>query len=113
MPSLSFVAKIFSQNVFTRNFLGVDRIGEECWNVGCDGDTGEICEWCGLHDGHSQICCNLRDDYTNNHANCDGAEYTTDISGHQCVILPTQNQIGNIPVHGGEKKMRLTRSIKE
>jgi len=69
---------------------GVDRNGEECWNAGgCAGDTGGICEWCGTHDGEFQICCNGRDDYTANHPNCDGAEYSSTISSHQCVVLPS------------------------
>merc|ERR1719336_3831307 len=72
-----------------------DRIGRECWNFRCSGDTGEICDWCGLHNGLPQICCNGRGDYTMNHANCNGAEYTNNIWGHQCVVLPTQDQEGS------------------
>jgi len=73
------------------SYIWADRIGQECWNQGCWGNTGEICDWCGTHNGQAQICCNGRADYTNNHANCAGAEYTSSIWGHQCVVKKELN----------------------
>jgi len=78
----------------TEGSNGVDRRGEECWNAGCWGNTGAICDWCGLHNGEPQICCNGRDDYTNNHPNCDGLVYTSNIGGHQCVVLSSGGDNG-------------------
>merc|ERR1719494_270922 len=63
-----------------------NRNGQECWTAGgCGGDTGEICEWCGLSDGKPQLCC--RPFWETNHPNCDGARYESNV-GHQCVVEP-------------------------
>merc|ERR1719204_118879 len=72
----------------------LDRNGQECWYAGCSDDTGEICDWCGLHDGYPQLCCRV--DWPSNHGNCDGLQYNSDIFGHQCVAynrinLPTSD----------------------
>lgn len=65
-----------------------DRNGLECWNAGCRGDSGEVCDWCGLHNDQEQICCNGRAEYLNNHPNCNGAQFNSGIGGHQCVVKP-------------------------
>merc|ERR1719198_1760742 len=63
----------------------VDRLGEECWTVGgCVDDSGETCGYCGTHEGQSMICC--RDGWSENHAACNGVDYTSDGDYHQCVV---------------------------
>jgi len=90
--------------------LDADRNGIECWNAGCSGNTGEVCDWCGLHFGQQQICCNGREGYLHNHPNCDNAQFNSDIQGHQCVVKPGLLGITNLMVEPSSHNILLEAS---
>jgi len=67
-----------------------DRNGQECWVAGdCRGDSGEVCDYCGLHNGEAQICCQRG--RAMNHFSCPTTGYNSLVQGHQCVV-PLEEQ---------------------
>jgi len=59
-----------------------------CWHRGCRGDTGDICDYCGKHDGEPMLCC--RADWPWNHPNCpkDRSSYNSQVYWHHQCVLP-------------------------
>jgi hypothetical protein len=73
------------------------KVEQECWNAypDCERDSGEICESCGTLAGTPMLCC--REDWADNHPNCDGVVYSPFMIGHHHCVLKPESASSDVP----------------